>query len=112
MMAWHAPHAAICVESSLMENPMRRLSRNDIIIHGLNTPLTGWGMNVDGRPRLASFPAIKDDLTRESQERARVQRLRIITRHPDRYTDFILEGWSVDVMVHASAGSRQDCVHR
>ena len=58
-----------------MENPIRRLSRNDIIIHGLNTPLTGWGMNVDGRPRLASLPAIKDELTRESQERARVQRL-------------------------------------
>ena len=54
-------------------------------------------MNVDGRPRLASLPAIKDELTRESQERARVQRLRIITRHPDRYADFILEGWSVDV---------------
>ena len=64
---------------------------------GLNTPLTGWGMNVDGRPRLASLPAIKDELTRESQERDRVQRLRIVTRHPDRYADFILEGWSVDV---------------
>ena len=54
-------------------------------------------MNVDGRPRLASLSAIKDDLTRESQEQGRVQRLRIITRHPDRYADFILEGWSVDV---------------
>ena len=54
-------------------------------------------MNVDGRPRLASLPAIKDALTRESQEHGRVQRLRIITRHPDRYADFVLEGWSVDV---------------
>ena len=54
-------------------------------------------MNVDGRPRLASLSAIKDDLTRERQEQGHVQRLRIITRHPDRYTDFVLEGWSVDV---------------
>ena len=54
-------------------------------------------MNVDGRPRLASLSAIRDDLTRERQEQARVQRLRIITRHPDRYADFTLEGWSVDV---------------
>ena len=54
-------------------------------------------MNVDGRPRLASLPAIKDELTRVTHERDRFQRLRIITRHPDRYADFILEGWSVDV---------------
>lgn len=54
-------------------------------------------MNVDGRPRLASLSAIKDDLTRERQELGRVQRLRIITRHPDRYTNFVVEGWSVDV---------------
>ena len=54
-------------------------------------------MNVDGRPRLASLSAIKDNLTREKQEHGRVQRLRIITRYPDRYADFILEDWSVDV---------------
>ena len=54
-------------------------------------------MNVDGRPRLASLSDIKDDLTRERQEQGHVQRLRIITRHPDRYTNFVLEGWSVDV---------------
>ena len=54
-------------------------------------------MKVDGRPRLASLPAIKDELTRVAQDNDRVQRLRIITRHPDRYTNFIVEGWSVDV---------------
>lgn len=52
---------------------------------------------MDGRPRLASLSDIKDDLTRERQEQGHVQRLRIITRHPDRYTNFVLEGWSVDV---------------
>ena len=56
MMAWHAPHAAICVESSLMENPIRRLSRNDIIIHGAQHAIDRLG-HERGRSAKTRIPS-------------------------------------------------------
>lgn len=54
-------------------------------------------MQAGGRPRLATLATIKDALSRSTSERTRAQRLRIITRHPDRYANIILDQWSVDV---------------
>lgn len=54
-------------------------------------------MSTDGRPTLASLPAITDALVRKAPDEGRAQRLRIITRHPDRYTDYGAPGWSIDV---------------
>lgn len=54
-------------------------------------------MQAGGRPRLATLATIKDALSRSTSERTRAQRLRIITRHPDRYANISLDQWSVDV---------------
>lgn len=54
-------------------------------------------MQAGGRPRLATLATIKDALSRSTSERTRAQRLRIISRHPDRYANISLDQWSVDV---------------
>ncbi len=54
-------------------------------------------MKMDGRPRLATLPTIKEALMLAAPDKGRAQRLRVITRHPERFADFRLSGWSVDV---------------
>ncbi len=54
-------------------------------------------MSIDRRPRLASLAAIKEALTSDTPDKGRAPRLRILTRHPDRYHDYRPMGWSIDV---------------
>ena len=54
-------------------------------------------MDMDGRPTLSNLAGIKESLLHHAPDRGRSQRLRIITRHPDRYENFDVPGWSVDV---------------
>ena len=54
-------------------------------------------MGVDGRPRLGSVQVVLHALEELIGEGERTQRVRIVTRHPDRWVDIQPHGWSVDV---------------
>ena len=52
---------------------------------------------MDGRPTLSNLADVKESLLRHAPDKGRSQRLRIITRHPNRYEKFGVPGWSIDV---------------
>ena len=54
-------------------------------------------MEGTGRPHLGTMPAILGSLDAHDSEHDGVKRLRVLSRHPDRWSDVQPTGWSVDV---------------